>query len=117
MNLDYAKTTIIEKAEIYKISFEVAGKNFIYIGLDTKSNPNYFGSSLIIYHYKRIYGKEIFTKELLESLNNITYVNLCAIEQQYIKEYKKDQKNNNYYSVNYTGENKANLNTWQWFDF
>ena len=99
MNYELSTAKTVEKAEIYKISFSIDNKN-----------------SLIIYHYKRIYGKEIFKKEILETLENITYVNLCEIEQAYIKSNKKLAKKSNFYSVNYTGENKANVNTWQWMD-
>ena len=116
MNYELSTAKTVEKAEIYKITFTIENKDYVYIGLDTKNNPNYFGSSLIIYHYKRIYGKEIFKKEILETLENITYVNLCEIEQAYIKSNKKLAKKSNFYSVNYTGENKANVNTWQWMD-
>lgn len=117
MNYDLSDTKTIEKAEIYKTTFKVEGREFVYIGLDTKCNGEYFGSSLIIYHYKRIYGKSIFKKEVLESFAQISYVNLCTIEQQYIKQYKKDQKKNKYLSVNYTGENKANATSWLWYEF
>lgn len=116
MEYDLSKTKYIEKAEIYKITFQIEGNNFIYIGLDTKCDREYYGTSLIMYHYKRIYGKRIFKKEILESLSNISYVNLCSLEQQYIKQSKKEQKKGKFFSVNYTGENKSNATSWQWMD-
>jgi len=114
IELDTSKN--IQNAEIYKITFEVEGKKFLYIGLDTKCNPNYFGSSLIIYHYKRIFGKEIFKKEIINRYDDIGYKSLCEIEQDLIKKSKKNAKKLKYISVNYTGENKANVTSWQWMD-
>jgi len=42
----------------------------------------------------------------LEDLNNISYTDLCSIEQRYIKESKKHAKSNNQHSINYTGQNR-----------
>ena len=97
---------IIRKAQIYKVEFKISEKNYIYIGLDTKCDPNYFGSSLIIYHYQRIFGDKIFDKSILEELTNISHNDLCAIEQKYIKESKNNSKKNNQHSINYTGQNR-----------
>jgi hypothetical protein len=97
---------IIDRAEIYKVEFAVGSKNYIYIGLDTKCDPNYFGSSLVIYHYQRVFGNSLFQKEILEELSNISYTELCAIEQKYIRESKAYAQKNNYYSINYTGSNR-----------
>ena len=66
---------IIEKAQIYKVEFIVGSKNYIYIGLDTKCDPNYFGSSLVIYHYHKVFGNSLFQKEILEELSNISLPN------------------------------------------
>ena len=97
---------IIEKAQIYKVEFTVGSTNYIYIGLDTKCDPNYFGSSLVIYHYERVFGDSLFQKEILEELSNIPMRNLCSIEQRYIRESKEFAQNNNYHSINYTGSNR-----------
>ena len=97
---------IIEQAEIYKVQFTVGSRNYIYIGLDTKCDPNYFGSSLVIYHYERVFGNSLFQKEILEELSNISYTDLCAIEQKHIREFKEYCKTNNCHSINYTGENR-----------
>ncbi len=97
---------IIERAQIYKVEFTVGSRNYIYIGLDTKCDPNYFGSSLVIYHYERVFGDSLFQKEILEELSNISYTDLCSIEQKYIRESKEYCKTNNYHSINYTGENR-----------
>ena len=46
--------------EIYKITNLINNK--IYIGKDTTSDPNYFGSGLLINRAFKKYGKENFTK-------------------------------------------------------
>ena len=97
---------ILNKAQIYKVEFKIHDKNYIYIGLDTKCDPNYFGSSLIIYHYQRVFGDDIFKKTILEDLTNISHNDLCAIEQNYIRETKNNSKINNQLSINYTGQNR-----------
>jgi hypothetical protein len=74
--------------------------------LDTKCDPNYFGSSLVIYHYERVFGDSLFQKEILEELSDIPYRELCSVEQKHIRESKEFAKKNNYYSINYTGSNR-----------
>lgn len=39
-----------------------------YIGQDSKNNPNYFGSGIILKRAIKKYGKKSFTKQVLESL-------------------------------------------------
>ena len=99
---------IIDRAEIYKVEFTVGSRNYIYVGLDTKCDPKYYGSSLVIYHYERVYGDSLFkdNKIILEKLKNISYTELCAIEQKYIRESKAYAKENNCHSINYTGANR-----------
>ena len=97
---------IIEQAQIYKVEFTVGSTNYIYIGLDTKCDPDYFGSSLVIYHYERVFGDSLFEKEILVELSNISYTELCAVEQQYIRESKAYAQKNNCHSINYTGANR-----------
>ena len=91
---------IIEQAQIYKVEFTVGSRDYIYIGLDTKCDPNYFGSSLVIYHYERVFTKSLFEKEILEELSNISYAELCSVEQKYIRESKEYAKKNNCNSIN-----------------
>ena len=74
--------------------------------MDTKCDPNYFGSSLVIYHYERVFGDSLFQKEILEELSDIPYRELCSVEQKHIRESKEFAKKNNYYSINYTGSNR-----------
>ena len=44
------------RAQIYQVEFSVGDINYIYIGLDTKCDPEYFGSSLVIYHYQKVFS-------------------------------------------------------------
>ena len=105
-DLELLPTKIFSKAEIYQVTFKVVIKKYIYIGLDTKCDPNYYGSSLVIYHYERVYSAKIFDKKILEYLNDISYADLCSIEQRYIRKSKDEAKKNNLHSINYTGENR-----------
>ena len=49
-----------ETAQIYEITFKVGAKKYIYVGLDVKCDPKYYGSSLVIHHYGEVYGKKRF---------------------------------------------------------
>ena len=42
----------------------------------------------------------------MEQLSNISYTELCAVEQKYIRESKAYAKKNNCHSINYTGSNR-----------
>jgi hypothetical protein len=74
---------------VYKITNLLNNK--IYIGKDKTNNPNYFGSGLLIRNAIKKYGKENFTKDILE---------FCSSEEQlnekerywidYYKSYNRD---------------------------
>ena len=49
---------------IYKTTNKINGK--IYIGFDTKNNPNYYGSGKVVVAAIEKYGKVNFKKEILE---------------------------------------------------
>ena len=111
MTSSLQSTKIIPNAEIYKVTFKIGPKIYIYIGLDTKCDSDYFGSSLIIYHYQKIYGSEIFNKIILKKVFDISYSALCAVEQKYIRETKESLNGLDEYSINYTGQNKRDNGT------
>ena len=54
--------------QIYKITNLVNNK--IYIGKDTTSDPNYFGSGLIISRSLKKYGMENFIKEIIDETDD-----------------------------------------------
>lgn len=51
--------------QIYKITNCVNSK--IYIGKDTTSNPNYYGSGVILNNAIKKYGIENFTKHIIDT--------------------------------------------------
>ena len=67
---------------IYKTTNKINGK--FYIGFDTKDDPNYFGSGLLIKAAIKKYGKENFIKEVLEICENKKQ--LSERERYWIKE-------------------------------
>jgi group I intron endonuclease len=59
---------------IYKTTNLVNGK--IYIGQDSKNNPNYLGSGTLLKLSIKKYGKENFIKEILEHCNSREELNI-----------------------------------------
>jgi len=105
------RDTHIHQAQIYEVTFSVDGKNMIYVGQDLKCEESYFGSSLVIYHFQKLYGRNIFTKRIIEDLTNITKGEINDIESKYIARSKKSiEGKDNWFSVNYTGENQRLTN-------
>jgi hypothetical protein len=78
--------------EIYKITNNIDGK--IYIGKDTTSNPNYFGSGLLIKRAIQKYGINNFIKEVIDSTND--YSELSVKEKYWIKHYNSNNINVGY---------------------
>ena len=66
-------TDIIKRAEIYKIIFSINKKTFVYVGQDSlcRGVNYYFGSSILTSFCHLVYGREIFKKEILHTLENI----------------------------------------------
>ena len=54
--------------EIYKITNLINSK--IYIGKDTTSDPNYYGSGILIRKSIQKYGIENFLKEVIDTAEN-----------------------------------------------
>jgi hypothetical protein len=69
--------------QIYKITNLVNNK--IYIGKDTTSDPNYFGSGLLINRSLTKYGKENFIKEIIDTTDD--YDELSKKEIYWIEKY------------------------------
>jgi group I intron endonuclease len=75
---------------IYKTTNLINGK--IYIGQDSKNNPEYFGSGILLNRAIEKYGKENFIKEILEQCSTKDELNIR--EKYWINYY--DAKNNGY---------------------
>jgi hypothetical protein len=74
--------------QIYKITNLINHK--IYIGKDTTSDPNYFGSGLIIKRAFEKYGKENFIKEVIDETDD--YDELSKKEIHWISEYQSTKR-------------------------
>lgn len=74
--------------QIYKITNLVNNK--IYIGKDTTSDPNYFGSGLIIRKAIKKYGLENFIKEVIDETED--YKELSKKEISWIKKLNSTNK-------------------------
>jgi len=74
--------------QIYKITNLINNK--IYIGKDTTSDSNYFGSGLLINRAIKKYGKENFIKEIIDETDD--YDELSKKEIYWIKEYKSTNR-------------------------
>ena len=60
--------------------------SFRYIGLDTKCDPHYLGSSTVLKWWIKLLGREYFKKEILHECDgDMSY--LCRVEQSYIQEH------------------------------
>lgn len=70
--------------QIYKITNTINNK--IYIGKDTKSDINYFGSGLLINRAIMKYGRENFIKEIIDETDD--YEELSLKEIYWIDKYK-----------------------------
>jgi group I intron endonuclease len=68
---------------IYKTTCLIT--NEIYVGMDSKNDPNYLGSGLILESAIKKYGKSNFVKEILESCE--TRQQLSEREKYWIKEF------------------------------
>ena len=69
--------------QIYKITNIINNK--VYIGKDTKNNPNYFGSGLLIKRSIQKYGKENFLKEVIDNCDSA--IELSTKESYWINYY------------------------------
>jgi hypothetical protein len=74
--------------EIYKITSLINNK--IYIGKDTTSDPNYFGSGLLIKRAFEKYGRENFIKEVIDTTDD--YNELSKKEIYWISYYNSTDR-------------------------
>ena len=74
--------------QIYKITNLINNK--IYIGKDTTSDPNYFGSGLIINRAFEKYGMENFKKEVIDETDD--YKELSKKEIYWIEKYNSTDR-------------------------
>ena len=96
-------------AEIYKITFEIDDKNMVYVGQDIDKDPSYLSSSTVIWHYRKLYGNKLkLNKEQLYNWDGeVSQGEINDKEQYFIKHYIKKVKDmEDYYSINYSGENQ-----------
>ena len=77
---------------IYKTTNLINKK--IYIGQDTKNNPNYLGSGKYFKYALKKYGKENFSKEIIEFCDSIISLNEC--EKYWINFYGSTNKSIGY---------------------
>ena len=97
------KTDIVKQAEIYKVTFSVENNKFVYVGQDSfcAGKNWYYGSSLVMFHYEKIYGSKIFNKEILLTVKDTVLRDLNSIERKYIREAQEEAQVKGWHSVNY----------------
>ena len=72
-----------------------------------KCEETYYGSSLVIYHFKKLYGPGIFKKRILKEVQHTSKGEINDLETKYIKKSKQKIDNlQDWFSINYTGENQ-----------
>ena len=90
---------IYEDAEIYLTSCTHPDyKQIRYLGLDTKKDPNYLGSSVVLKWWIQLLGRRFFKKVILTKVTG-TMSHLCSVEQRYILEHDA-VKNPFYFNMN-----------------
>lgn len=78
--------------QIYIITNKINGK--IYIGQDSKDDPNYFGSGIVINKAIKKYGRENFIKDILQECNSKDEMNSAEIF--WISEFNSNNSNIGY---------------------
>jgi hypothetical protein len=95
---------IIPQAEIYKTTFKILNKTFVYVGQDSYcSGENYyFGSSRIIGFVQLIYGDKIFKKEILYTYKSIKQRELNEKEWDCIRDARLEaKKKKDWHTINH----------------
>lgn len=94
---------IYKDAEIYLVECTHPDYTHLrYLGLDTKKDPNYLGSSTVGKWWINYLGRRYFRKSILETITG-TMGECCALEQKYILQHNA-VKSPNYFNMN--GERK-----------
>ena len=83
---------------IYKTTNNINGKQ--YIGMCTRDDPNYLGSGVLLQNAIKKYGKDNFTREILEEHDD--FDTLCEREVYWINKYDA-VNNDNFYNLSYGG--------------
>ena len=93
---------IIREAEIYKVTFTIENKTFVYVGQDSYCSGKhyYFGSSILTDFCKLVYGDKIFEKTILQSFQNIKQKNLNIKEWESIYNARSECKKNGWHNIN-----------------
>lgn len=73
-------------------------KHLRYIGLDTKCDPNYLGSSVALKWWINYLGRRFFRKQVLDTVTG-SMRRCCEVEQRYILEHDA-VKSPNYFNMN-----------------
>ncbi len=90
---------IYKNAEIYLTECTHPDFNHLkYLGLDTKKDPNYLGSSVTLKWWINYLGRRYFTKTVLETITG-TMRECCELEQRYILEHNA-VRSPNYFNMN-----------------
>jgi hypothetical protein len=95
-------TDIIKKAQIYKITYSINNKTFVYVGQDKlcRGVNYYFGSSILTTFCQLAYERNIFKKEILFELDNIVKKKLDKMEWDCIYEVRRECKKKGWHNIN-----------------
>ena len=90
---------IYKNAEIYMTTCNHPDYRFLkYIGLDTKKDKDYMGSSVVLKWFFNLIGRSYFQKEILDTVTG-TMSDCCDVEQSYIVDHNA-LKDPNYLNMN-----------------
>lgn len=88
-----------EEAEVYLTSCTHQDYSHLrYLGLDTKCDPQYIGSSVVLKWWVQYLGRQYFRKDILEYVSG-SMSEMCAVEQKYILKYDA-VRNPNFLNMN-----------------
>ena len=111
-----SRSTPIQKAWIYKITFSYLETKMVYIGQDILCKENYLSSSLIFWHIRKMLNlleaseeelkKQLnYNKEILHEITDTTKGYVNDIESECIEDVYRLSEVMDYIPINYTGSN------------